>query len=328
MAETLFVPCTRMHDLMRAFNDDHEHVDDGDFVFPEDVDIEEVELRAGVGNGDVALFHQYPDFTFDNLWRLARRKIVWISPDIFFEALVTSDDTREALNYVDFFEYQSLFSVRPATSFGYPLRVCSRSAGTDATTIACDYVFQLMTRSNTNWEFLEMIALASVSTLVLSRFLNNSRSSAGTIFFRQTDDLSDFSQDYLRVFEASAGPYHRLGLASETNTNWSQLQIVTVANFFQHCQCKISLYCREFPVPSLILDAVGGDCNIVELDLDIVPDTDGLVRVLAKNKSLVRLDFSDIRISDDSWTVLCQSIYLPKTDSTFCMPKLSAPSRF
>jgi hypothetical protein len=35
---------------------------------------------------------------------------------------------------------------------------------------------------------------------------------------------------------------------------------------------------------------------------------DGLVRALAENKSLVRSTFFNIRISDDNWTVLCQSL--------------------
>jgi hypothetical protein len=46
----------------------------------------------------------------------------------------------------------------------------------------------------------------------------------------------------------------------------------------------------------------------VELYLHQMPDIDGLVRTLAKKKSLVRLSFLGIRISDDNWTALCQSM--------------------
>jgi hypothetical protein len=99
--------------------------------------------------------------------------------------------------------------------------------------------------------------------------------------------------------------------------NWSQFQIETVADYLQRCQCAIILYLFHFQtVPSLILNVLRGDCNVVELRfLSHVTDIDGLVRALAENKSLVRLGFSNIRISDDNWTVLCQSLLRhPKPD--------------
>jgi hypothetical protein len=57
MEEAFFEPCSRIHDLIRAEN--------GHFLFPVDVAFEEVELRAGVGNGAYDLFH-HPDFTFED----------------------------------------------------------------------------------------------------------------------------------------------------------------------------------------------------------------------------------------------------------------------
>jgi hypothetical protein len=51
-----------------------------------------------------------------------------------------------------------------------------------------------------------------------------------------------------------------------------------------------------------------GNFNITVLVLQIVPDIDELVRALAENKSLVRLAFRVVRISDDNWTVLCHSL--------------------
>jgi hypothetical protein len=167
-----------------------------------------------------------------------------------------------------------------------------------------------MTRSNTIWAHLEINVLPSISTLVLSQFLNSSRSSGGNICF-EDEHLSNLSQDhlrdYLRVVEISTGPKHRIEIRRKSN--WSQFLTVTLANFLQRCQCAIVLNCKRFPVPSLIVDAcLRGNCNIVELHLLWLPGIDGLVRALAKNKSLVRLHFTDVRISDDNWTVLCQSI--------------------
>jgi hypothetical protein len=301
-----------MHDLMRAWNVDHEHDDNEPFLFPEDLHFEEVELRAGAGNGAVDFVH--PDFIFHNFWQLARRKIVWMGPEIFVNAQVADENVTNYFLFRECFEYETLFSIIPTTTLDTSeddelLQVCSPYV-TDATTTVCDYVFQLMTRSNAIWTGLCFGVLPSVSTHALSQFLKNSCSSGsgGNISFEHYD-LSDLPQEYLRAFEVSTGPHHRIELESGTNPNWSQLQTVTVANFLQSCQCAIVLYCRSFPVPSpLIVDALKGDCNIVELYLHQVPDVDGLVRALIKNKSLVRLSFVGIRISDDNWTVLCQSL--------------------
>jgi hypothetical protein len=118
-------------------------------------------------------------------------------------------------------------------------------------------------------------------------------------------------RDYLRVVEDSTGPRHRIEL--HVGKNWSQLRTETIAEFLQRCQRTIIL--RVFyieTVPSPILDVLRGDCNIVELEVlhfEVeVSDIDGLVRALAENKSLVRLIFFYIQISDDNWTVLCQSL--------------------
>jgi hypothetical protein len=318
MEEAFFVPCTRMHDIMRAWNVEHDHGVDGDedgfleYLF-RDMDFEEVELRAGVGNSVDDFLH--PNFTFDNFYQLARRKIVWMGPEIFVDALTTNADLRYALlMFGDCFEYGTLFSVRPATNLDTgrdnELQVCSRPV-TDAAVTVCDYVLQLMTTSNTIWTQLEMNVLPSVSIHALSRFLSNSRSTGGTISFDEdylSDSLQEHLRDYLRVLEVSTGPKHRIMLRHGMVSEWSQLLTVTLANFLQRCQCAIDLKCYTFPVPSLIIDALRGDCNIVELYLNKVPGIGGLVQALANNKSLVRLNFVDMRISDNKWTKLCRSL--------------------
>jgi hypothetical protein len=103
----------------------------------------------------------------------------------------------------------------------------------------------LMTGSNTIWTHLRITALPSVSTDTLSRFLEDSRSSSGTISF-EADCLSTLSHDqlrrYLRVFEDFTGPHHRIELS--VGENGSQLRsedAVTLAEFLQRCQCTIIL---------------------------------------------------------------------------------------
>jgi hypothetical protein len=78
---TLFVPCTRMHDLMRAWNLDLPEHDI--LLFLENMGFEEVEQNTEVRNGAVNFLH-HPDFTFDNFWQLTKRKIVWMGPEVFF----------------------------------------------------------------------------------------------------------------------------------------------------------------------------------------------------------------------------------------------------
>jgi hypothetical protein len=66
MEEAFFVPCTIACMILCAPGTlKHEHGDDGDFVFPEDMDFEEVELLSGAGDGAGDFFH-HPEFTFDD----------------------------------------------------------------------------------------------------------------------------------------------------------------------------------------------------------------------------------------------------------------------
>jgi hypothetical protein len=302
MEKALFVPCTRMRDIMRAFNEDHEHEYDGESPFPntQEMDFEEVKLRDGVN-------FMHSGFTLDDLWDLASRKIVWMGRETFV-ALIDDD----IFDFRELFDYETLFSVRPATSLDADgeendVEVCSCSL-TDTTTTIFDCILKLMPSSKPIWTHLELFVLPS--TEALSRFFSNPCSSGTTIQF-QGNCLPQLSQahlcDYLRVLEVSTGPHHRIKLTLKTN--WSQLQIETVAKFLvQRCQCVIALHCFKIPVPPLIIDALRGDCNIVDLRLEQVPDIDGLVRALAKNKSLVRLHFVCTRIHDDNWTELCQSL--------------------
>jgi hypothetical protein len=324
MEEALFAPCTRMQDLIRAWND-HFHDNPGNtnaFLF-RDFDFEEVELRAGAGNGAGDIFY-HTDFTFDDLWDPTRSKIVWITLAIFVLAIANrhaNNNNNPKVCHERFGYGPALFSVRQATSletgrYNELHIMCSRSVVMDTTrTTICNYIFQLMTRSSTICTHLGITSLPSVSTDTLSRFLNNSCSSGGTIRFEK-DCLSRLSQDqlrvYLRVFEDSTGPHHRVEL--NIGGNWSQLQSVAIAELLQRCQCAFVLRCqgltvrRRGTIPSFIFDALRGDCNIVELRLVLVSYIDGLARVLAENKSLVRLNFYVVRISDDDWTVLCQSL--------------------
>jgi hypothetical protein len=297
-----FRPCTRIRDFMR----------DGvygtflpNFV---DLDFEEVELLDGAESGAVDLLH--PAFTFDNLRQLTRRKIVWLGRDIFVNALdsVNDDDIISI-----FCGGSSLFAVYlgplDAEDLDREVHVYSRSV-TEATTTVCDYVFQLMARSNTIWKNLYFNDLLSVSNRTLSWLLENSRDNGGAINLNK-ECLSALSrpqlQEYMRVFEDTTSPHHTIVL--QPCADWSEELIVTVTNFLQHCQCAIAFEFFRSPAPHpLIIEALHRNCNITDLKLFKVPDIDELVRALAENKSLKRLSFVNTRISDDNWAVLCHSL--------------------
>ena len=147
-----FEPTTRMHDLMSAWNNDHDD-ERNHFIVDEDHDFEEVELRAGAENGTVDLLH--PDFTFDEFWWLARRKFTWLGRDIFVSTFDSyGDDNSNFWWFFEVFEEDAspLFSVDGLDAGGLytGVDVYSRTV-MDTTTTFCDYVFRLMTRSNTIW---------------------------------------------------------------------------------------------------------------------------------------------------------------------------------
>jgi hypothetical protein len=232
MEETFFAPCTRMHDLIRAWNVDRLPGDD-DFIFP-DFDFEEVELRAGAGNGAV----DFLDLV--DLWDLACRKFVWMGPDIWLSGVSANQIDETIAEASDYFFYdQHLLSVGLDNDSGEnigenTLHVCFRCV---TSTNACNHVFQLITWNNTIWTHLGITAVPSISTDYLSRFLKNSRSSGGTIHFVD-NCLSKLSQDqlrdYLEVFVDSAGPLHQIRLTTGRK-KWLQFQIETIAEFLQRC---------------------------------------------------------------------------------------------
>jgi hypothetical protein len=84
MEQALFAPCGRMYDLMcdlMRYQRFQQNI-------PFRGDFQEVDLRAGVRNGAVGSLLRRTTFrfSFNELWELAKRKIVWFGPTIFFKA--------------------------------------------------------------------------------------------------------------------------------------------------------------------------------------------------------------------------------------------------
>jgi hypothetical protein len=151
MEQALFVPCTRMYDLMCALIHEpgHRHLFQHDMHFERTPSVQgfrEVDLRAGVGIGAVDSLLRRTDFTFsfNDLWELANRKIVWFGPNIFFKAKGKVVGVSAVC--------QSNGFGSPIFSLGLPdntggdneLEVYCRS-GTNSISTCCIDVFQLMT---------------------------------------------------------------------------------------------------------------------------------------------------------------------------------------
>jgi hypothetical protein len=156
MEEALFDPCTRLRGLMDAWNRNHSGPDQMQFpdLDPENA-FEEVELDAyhqrglqgaATVDGAVGWLMEY-EFAFDDLLDLAKRKIVWFGPDLFFKVkgeVVGVTDACQCFNFD-----------RPIVSVRLPdlhddgeeneLQVYSRQPIPNAT--GCLDVFQSMTTS-------------------------------------------------------------------------------------------------------------------------------------------------------------------------------------
>jgi hypothetical protein len=374
MEEALFVPCTRMRALMRAWNRDHRGPDQKHF--PENVVFNEVDLQQDLqdillqaeSRFDAVGFLIRKGFMFNDLWDLAKRKIVWMGPDLFMKAkgkvvgagepcrcfgfgrpivflglpdLNDDDGDNELQVYsrpgndatttgcVDVFQWMTrvlfyfrkcygnrpstdLYSISCDTDWSNEAEAGYRFETDAITAIPCDYLFRLMTESNTNWTYLESDVLTPVSTLVLRPFLERSRGTGGNIRFGRHYDLLHFPENYLRVLWGDwVGPLHKLFLGIGTKEGgWSQERNILVTNFFRSCQCAVALDYGRFPGPAPLVNvALSGNCNIVDLVLVNVPDVDGgLFQELGNNNSLLRLTFLDTLISEANWTALCQSL--------------------
>jgi hypothetical protein len=203
---------------------------------------------------------------------------------------------------LSFFMHIGSFNGGEDTTLSLPVtHTTTTTTDTDIAAV-CDFLFQWMTRSNTDWAHWEF----NVSARVLLEFLIISRdTSGGNIRFGRQHD----SEGYLLLFERDAGTLHRLELEFGTTVeNSSELRIDAVVTFLQSCRCAVIFRFGDFPVPPLILDALSGMSRIVDLILDQVPNIGELVFVLRSNESLLCLAISNIPIGDENWTTLCQSL--------------------
>jgi hypothetical protein len=156
----LFVPTTRFRDLYRFLERDR--ADDRRMN-------RLVELELAVTGSSVEDIFLHCGFTWSDFYSWARGKMVWISPDVFFNltGIRTSFQT----------EYRTFLEVRIVPSEEYSLRVYARSEAN--ATVASDILLQLLTtcqsRNVNLWRGNDSDRFPSVSGLAFSHFLAKSR---------------------------------------------------------------------------------------------------------------------------------------------------------
>jgi hypothetical protein len=162
--EDLFAPSTRFRDLYRAL-DDH----DGLWDIEEGIDgLVELELVAGSSAEDTFLLC---GFTWSDFYLWARGKIVWISPDFYFD--LTSIDTDFQL------EYRSFLTVTADEDTSEdPEFVCVCASSEAHATVACDILLRLLTTCEPREVHLQGghdSNLVPISGLAFSHFLVQSQ---------------------------------------------------------------------------------------------------------------------------------------------------------
>jgi hypothetical protein len=294
--EDLFAPTTRFRDLHRAIRElDHmQH-------------LVELELITGSSAEDTFLHRR---FTLSDFYSLACGKIVWISPDVFFEFYpgICMDFQND---YLSFLEVDIVPNEEDTRQQTISLRVCARSEA--HATIASDILFQLLTTCDSRKVVLGEGRDSNhfpVSGLAFSHFLAQSRN--------------------LRVLTL-----HSLGLdtchcrAIDTLTR-TDLQIELVDCLPTESGEDIILECiRQNRGPTKLIScrmdarrlagALRGNSIVtILIQREDCSDEDKLVLVqaLAENEGLVRLDLSSRNISDEIWTALWRSVARhPKLES-------------
>jgi hypothetical protein len=330
METAFFVPTTRMRALLLADRPLYDRIQDPIMraccptllpdTFQEVTMLEYV--RNGTGTFESEFYVLRSRFTFNNFFELARRKIVWVGPNLFFKAKGAVVDIA-ALLVIDppIFSIKLRNNVDPGGEYVLEAYCLPR---TNTATAICGHIFEFMTAFNPTWTLLEFNRLTLHSIPKLRQFLSSpDDTNGGNICFPE-NDLADLNENFLLVIRNNARQIHTLELKIGTmDLDWqdfdNQRRLMAITHFFQYCQCAVILFCGAFRVSDYIIsDALRrGDSRIVDLVLDEVPNVDGdideLVRALGNNNSLLRLTIANILISEDQWTILCRSLSVHPT---------------
>jgi hypothetical protein len=311
--EDLFAPTTRLRDLYRARERDEDENED-EYADRQINDLIELELITGSSVEDTFL---HRGFSWRDFKSWARGKIVWLSPDVFFNS---------SRIHIDFHtEYGSFLSVHimepneeDTSEEAEFLHVYARSEA--HATVACDILLQLLTTCESHkvllGDFFNDSPHFPVSGLALSHFLAHSRNlrvlymiglDLNTCHCRAIDTLTRTDlQIELRCCKPTESGEEIILESIRGNRGPSQLFM-----------CRIDT--------RRLAGALRGNNSVTYL----APHRDCsdedklvLVQALAENEGLVTLDLSSIPITDEIWIALWRSVARHPKLETISLPRL------
>jgi hypothetical protein len=308
--EDLFAPTTRFRDLYRVRERYDE--DGDDFWVDDDSSIDSftdremnrlVERELVTGSPEDIFL--YRGFTWHDFYSWAEGKIVWVSPDVFFN--LTQIDTEFQT------DYRLFLNVDIGTNDEYAVRVCARSEL--HATPAIDIILQLLTTSESREVGFGggVSHCFPVTGLVFSHFLVQSRHLRVLIM----DSLVLRTCHCLAIDAALTATdlrIHILHCAPSEPGEEILLECIRQnrgPTQLYHCQINTRR----------LADALQGNNSVTNLGLHgQCSDEERLVLVqaLAENVGLVTLFFSAAPITGEIWIALWQSVaHHPKLEEIF-----------
>jgi hypothetical protein len=305
--EDLFYPTTRFRD-----DDDDDDHDDDDEDEDEDEessvdgcyktlkmrDLVELELIPGFSAEDILL---HRGFKWSGFYSWARGKIVWISPDVFFD--MTSFATDFQRDYRPFLKVSTIPNEDDTSKVSKSLWLFASSEA--HATVASYLLLQLLTtcesrevslrKCNSDCEF-------QIPGLAFSHFLVNSHD----LRVLRLDNLY-LDVCHCRAIDDLAGTNLQIELIDCVPTEFGESVLVESIRRNRGptklIQCRIDTLC--------LAEALRGNNMVNSLDLHAsCSDEDKLVLVqaLSENEGLVTLRLNSAPVTDESWIALLRSV--------------------
>jgi hypothetical protein len=298
--EDLFAPATRLRDLYHASREGDDDEDDEDDSDDEEAMEALVELEFITGSSAEDTF-LHSGFSWSDYYSWAHGKIVWLSPDVFFD--LTEIDTGFQTDYRPFLRVIIVPNDEDTSKESKYVFVNARSEA--HATVACDILLQLLTTCESHKVMLHCVRHAGrfpVSGLAFSHFLE------------QSCNLRVLCMSWLGL-----NTCHCRAIDALTRTD---LEIELVACKPTELGEEILLECiRQNRGPNGLIDcridtrrladALRGNNSVTTLaPRGQCSDEERLVlvRALAENDGLVTLDLSSVAITDGIWIALWRSV--------------------
>jgi hypothetical protein len=318
--EDLFAPTTRLRDLYRASrerdDDDDDDSDDEEYNEVRMNRLVELELITGSSAEDTFL---HCGLTWSDYYSWARGKVVWISPDVFFN--MTEIYTGFHTDYRRFLHVRFEANEEDTSQASKSLHVYARSEA--HATIAADILLQFLTTCESHKVELSDYARSDrfpVSGLVFSHFLSQSRNLRVLSMFEFALDTC-----HCRAIDALTRTDLEIGLVACKPTE-SGKEILLECIRQNRGPTKL-IYCW---IDTHLADALRGNKSVTTL----APHRDCsdqdklyLMQALAENEGLVTLSLNGVPITDEIWIALWQSVaHHPKLEKII-LPQYRSPWR-